>query len=134
MAYLTKCPLCNRENVSSEATSCPGCGHNIAEDLRKKRHEEEMQKVENKILGHWEDTGIGYSYSFSKDGTCYCSYNKGTYWSDGVYTIKGDIISVKYKSAFRSFTGKISFHGSALEIDGNFTDGDRGEYKQVLYK
>jgi len=60
MAYLTNCPLCNRENVSSESTSCPGCGHNIAADTRKleaaaaeelryKAAEEQKERAKNRI-------------------------------------------------------------------------------------
>lgn len=36
---LVKCPECGRENVSSTAKSCPGCGYNI-----KAYYEEEQQK------------------------------------------------------------------------------------------
>ena len=35
MAYLTKCSLCGRD-VSSECSSCPGCGHNVARELQQK--------------------------------------------------------------------------------------------------
>ena len=30
---LVKCPECGRENVSSTAKSCPGCGYNIKNTL-----------------------------------------------------------------------------------------------------
>jgi uncharacterized OB-fold protein len=36
---LVKCPECGRENVSSTAKSCPGCGYNI-----KAYYETEQQK------------------------------------------------------------------------------------------
>ena len=36
---LVKCPECGRENVSSTAKSCPGCGYNI-----KAYYGEEQQK------------------------------------------------------------------------------------------
>jgi hypothetical protein len=37
MAFLTNCPLCGREKVSSECSSCPDCGHNIADHLTKSK-------------------------------------------------------------------------------------------------
>jgi len=40
MAYLTNCPLCERERVSSECVFCPTCGHNVARGLQKKEKEE----------------------------------------------------------------------------------------------
>ena len=35
MAFLMDCPICEKSGVSSTAESCPGCGHNIAEEIRK---------------------------------------------------------------------------------------------------
>lgn len=36
MAYLTNCPLCDRERVSSGSISCPRCRHNIAAELHQR--------------------------------------------------------------------------------------------------
>ena len=45
MACLVKCSLCNRD-VSSETPSCPGCGHNIADELRQKQEQERRENQE----------------------------------------------------------------------------------------
>jgi len=48
VAYLVKCSLCGRE-VSNEARACPGCGHDVAQELRQK-----MYKQKEK----WEEQGL----------------------------------------------------------------------------
>ena len=37
---LIKCPECGRENVSSTAKSCPGCGYNIKNYYEKEQNKE----------------------------------------------------------------------------------------------
>ena len=46
---LVKCPECGRENVSSTAKSCPGCGYNI-----KAYYEAEQQKEQQVKNQKWE--------------------------------------------------------------------------------
>ena len=48
MAQLVKCSLCGR-SVSSEAKSCPGCGHNVASELYQKEREKKDK---------WEEQGL----------------------------------------------------------------------------
>ncbi|MCL2446529.1 MAG: hypothetical protein FWD06_07170 [Oscillospiraceae bacterium] len=43
MAYLVECSLCKRQ-VSSETSSCPGCGHNVEAELSRKQRELDTQK------------------------------------------------------------------------------------------
>ena len=52
MAYLVKCSLCGRD-VSSECKACPGCGHNVANELCQKKVEEERIQREN-----WKKEGL----------------------------------------------------------------------------
>ena len=47
MAYLVKCSLCGR-SVSNECRSCPGCGHNVANEIFKQEYskkQEEFKKL-----------------------------------------------------------------------------------------
>ena len=48
MANLVKCSLCGR-NVSNECKACPGCGHDVARELR--ANENEKKKM-------WEELGL----------------------------------------------------------------------------
>ena len=52
MAELVKCSLCGRD-VSSECRACPGCGHNVANELYQKKEEEERVQKEN-----WKKKGL----------------------------------------------------------------------------
>ena len=48
MAQLVRCPLCRR-SVSSECTSCPGCGHNVAGDLWQKEKENNRELMKKGV-------------------------------------------------------------------------------------
>jgi len=67
MAYLTKCSLCGRD-VSSECSSCPGCGHNVAFEMRQK--EFEKLPIEDRIIGTWvSPDDSAYPLTINKDST-----------------------------------------------------------------
>ena len=55
MAVLVKCSLCGRD-VSSECSACPGCGHNVAQELRVKENELRAKEEEKKDM--WEEQGL----------------------------------------------------------------------------
>jgi len=57
MAYLTKCPLCGRDRVSSECTSCPNCTYNIAADLRQKEQRKEQEEKKN-MHENWKKNSL----------------------------------------------------------------------------
>jgi len=84
MAYLIKCPLCNRD-VSSEALACPGCGHGIA-----------GEKIKEKILGTWKwidhPTSIEHSVTFQSNGIVETGRHVGR------YSIRDDVIKVVWTS------------------------------------
>jgi hypothetical protein len=50
MARLVKCSLCGRD-VSSEAKACPGCGHDVAGDMRKKEYEQKEKWKKQGLCG-----------------------------------------------------------------------------------
>jgi len=75
MAYLVKCSLCGR-NVSNESNACPGCGHNIAEELRKKQQQQDMQARE-KLQETWKKEGLCH-YCGSNEFESFSMYNGRT--------------------------------------------------------
>ena len=130
MAYLTKCSLCGRD-VSSECNSCPGCGHNVASDVRRK--EFEMSPVENRIVGRWEtDDNSGMPLTIYSDSTFVHWFfgGGGEVRFRGRYSISGDrFIITSYWSASleKEITPKqvkFSLKGDTLlwtELDENKT-------------
>ena len=63
MAHLVNCSLCKR-SVSSECSSCPGCGHNVAGELCKieynKKVAQSTQEYNKKIAqsAQWKSQGL----------------------------------------------------------------------------
>ena len=88
MAYLVKCSLCNRD-VSNECNSCPGCGHNVAREVRQK--EFEMKPVVERIVGSWRCSD-GSSLRINSDNTFRYSTNFNNF--AGRYSISGDKFNV----------------------------------------
>ena len=54
---LIRCPECSRENVSDEATACPGCGYPIKQWL-KEIQQNKVEETENKtVVDYRENVG-----------------------------------------------------------------------------
>jgi DNA-directed RNA polymerase subunit RPC12/RpoP len=106
MAYLVKCSLCGRD-VSSEAKACPGCGHDVAGDTRKKEAleaEKHAEEVKKKIVGKWQQDDLDAWYCiFEADGSFHnfldgmggIDSNHGQY-----YVKKNGEIEISYKHGY----------------------------------
>ena len=66
MARLISCELCGRQ-VSSEAASCPGCGHNIA-NMVKNQWE---NSAEAAIALHKQNRAVDIRRQWTSQGLCY---------------------------------------------------------------
>ena len=121
MAYLVKCPVCDRD-VSSDANACPGCGHNVAGELLQR----EKNKIENRVLGNWGSTlpgghydrGVSFRYAIKGDGTfemimdetTFCGTHYDEITKNGIYHIENSKIifllenGSKIKKVFRGDT------------------------------
>jgi len=120
MAYLTKCSLCGR-NVSSECNSCPGCGHNVALEVRQK--EFEKAPIEERIVGSWETTDPNNSFfplTINRDSTyIFWHYDRSGISFRGSYSISGDRFNIisRYddeNTAYSTYSVKISLKGDTL--------------------
>ena len=83
MAYLVSCSLCGH-NCSSEAKACPGCGHDVADEIRKNQDKENeimVRRIKDQIVGNWLDddwnvsAGSNNNYIINRDGTWYRQNN-----------------------------------------------------------
>jgi len=50
MAHLVKCPVCGRQDVSSDAKACPGCGADVAK-AKKEETERFLQSMRDYFHG-----------------------------------------------------------------------------------
>jgi len=76
------------------------------------------------IVGTWEYTGGGYSYTFNADGTG--SYNYGTTVMEFTYTDDGSTVSIKYTTNTVASDYAYTIEGNTLKIEDSF--GDTVEY------
>jgi len=117
MAYLVKCSLCGRD-VSSECNSCPGCGHNVAQEIRQK--EFERKPIEERIVGEWKSDDMG-DLDINKDGTFAWYFFDGSIRNRGRYSISDNKFNILSSEPFKLASAKISLKGDTLEW--NFEDG-----------
>ena len=118
MAKLIKCPICNRDGVADNSTSCPGCGGNIERELR--------LKASKPIIGTWKDENR--TYQFNDDGTFeyyfhnYSSSSYSTFKDDrrsGTYTVVGDKINLNdHRGSSYSSSRSFSIQGNVLDLPG----------------
>ncbi|MDR2571066.1 MAG: hypothetical protein LBD23_12385 [Oscillospiraceae bacterium] len=129
MAYLTSCPLCGREKVSSECISCPECGHNVAVDLQKQGEEilhqeleREREKLENKIVGkwcsEWETSEWKTSSGFKKSYKYRFVYKFGKKEFSSQQEVIGEMPYYKDKDSYNE-AGRYSITGEILKKEND---------------
>lgn len=71
-------------------------------------------KSKNPLVGSWEYTTGGYTYTFNEDGTG--TYEMGSSKMEFTYTTDGNKIAITYKGNTSAFETEYSIDGDTLNV------------------